>query len=257
MLDKATMLAVIGSALAFGCSAQDAGEADETQKIADNLVQAGFRAADILVSDGDLYVGRDAHVTLQASREMLETSGGTAEHYRTTNLVCGKTRICINPTASFNSYSQLSQGLDLAIGNYNALPLAFRFQRGPSSLCDANITITTTTGTGATSGYPSGCNPYGFIYIGTGYQGYSADANEHAITHEIGHAIGIRHTDYFNQANSCGTVTNEGAGGVGAILIPGTPNTWVPNSIFNACFNPATTTGEFTSSDIAALNYLY
>jgi hypothetical protein len=203
-----------------------------------------------------VYAGRDAHVTLQASREMLETGGGTAEQYRTTNLMCGKTKVCINPTASFNSYSQLSQGLNLAIGNYNALPLSFDFARGPTTGCSANITITTTSGTLASSGFPSGCNPYGMIQIGTGYQAYSLDANEHIISHELGHTIGIRHTDYSTHS-SCGGGAGEGASGVGAILIPGTPTGSVPGSIFNACFDPATTTGEFTSSDIVALNYLY
>jgi Dual-action HEIGH metallo-peptidase len=253
MLDKVTMFAVIGSAFAFGCGVRGA---DETQETIDNLVEAGFRAEDILVAGGDVYAGRDAHVTLQASREMLETGGGMAEHYRTTNLMCGKTRICINPTASFNSYSQLSQGLDLAIVNYNALPLVFDFVRGPASGCNANITITTTSGTGGSSGYPSGCNPYGMINIGTGFQSYSLDANEHIITHEIGHAIGIRHTDFYSPL-SCGSAVPEGQAGVGAILIPGTPTGQVPGSIFNACFNPATTTGEFTTTDIAALNSLY
>ena len=253
MIDKALLCTVIGSGFSFGCAGQDA---DETQEITDNLVQAGFRADDVMVSAGQLYVGRDAHVTLQASREMLETGGGTAEHYRTTNVVCGKTRICINPTASFTSYARLSQGLDLAIVNYNALPLVFDFVRGPASGCDANITITTTSGTGASSGFPSGCNPYGLIYIGTGYQSYSVDANEHIITHELGHALGIRHTDYYS-LTSCGGGVPEGQAGVGAILIPGTPTGAVPGSIFNACFNPATTTGEFTSSDITALNSLY
>jgi hypothetical protein len=160
MLDKVTMFAMIGSAFVFGC---DTREADETQEVIDNLVEAGFRAEDILVAGGDVYAGRDAHVTLAASREMLEPGEGTAEHYRTTNLMCGKTRICINPTASFNSYSQLSAGLDQAIINYNVLPLVFDFVRGPASGCNANITITTTSGTGANSGFPSGCNPYGMI----------------------------------------------------------------------------------------------
>jgi hypothetical protein len=253
MFDKASLFAAIGSVLVFGCGAQ---QADEPQEIIDNLVEAGFRADDILVSDGHVYAGRDAHVTLEASREMLETGDGTAEHYRTTNLVCGKTRICINPTASFNSYSRLSQGLDLAIGNYNALPLVFDFVRGPATGCNANITITTTSGTSATSGFPSGCNPYGFIYIGTGYQSYSVDANEHVITHELGHAIGLRHNDFFYVAHSCGA-GSEGTAGVGAILIPGTPNGGVPGSVFNTCFSPSTATGELAASDITALNTLY
>ena len=255
MITRATVLAVSCSALAFGCSAGD--PADETQEIVENLVQAGFPADDIMVVDGAVYVGRDAHVTLEASREMLETGDSRAEQYRTTNLVSGKTKICINPTSSFNSYSKLSAGLDLAIANYNALPLVFDFARGPTTGCSANIAAKTMSGTGGSAGFPSGGNPYGTINIGTGLQSYSNDVNEHVISHELGHTIGFRHSDYYNRSISCGSGGNEGSAGVGAILIPGTPSTAVVGgSIMNSCFR-STETGEFTSSDVTALNYLY
>jgi hypothetical protein len=82
--------------------------------------------------------------------------------------------------------------------------------------------------------------------------------NEHVISHELGHCIGFRHSDYYNRAISCGgSASNEGTAGVGANLIPGTPSTAVVGgSIMNACFR-STETGEWTSSDVTALNYLY
>ena len=139
MFTRATVFAMSSMALAFGCGADQLDSAEATQEIIDNLVQAGFPDNDIMVVDGAVYVGRDAHVTLEASREMLETGDASAEQYRTTNLVSGKTKICINPTSSFNSYSRLSAGLDAAIANYNALPLVFDMARGPTTGCSANI----------------------------------------------------------------------------------------------------------------------
>jgi hypothetical protein len=202
-------------------------------------------------------VGRDAHVTLEASREMLQPGKTSAEQYRTTNLVSGKTKICVNPTSTFNSYTKLSQGLDQAIANYNALPLSFKFARGPTTGCSANITAATTSGAGGSAGFPSGGNPYGTINIGTGTTSYSLDVNEHVITHELGHTIGFRHSDYYNRSISCGTGGNEGSAGVGAIQISGTPSTaTVGGSIMNSCFR-TTENGEFTSSDATALNTLY
>lgn len=255
---KLSLFAVLCSALASGCGGDPTAVTGEQQEIISNLVQAGFPASDIMVIGDAVYVGRDAHVTLQASREMIATApGSTKEQYRTTNLVSGKTKICINPTAAFNSYSKLSAGLDLAIANYNALALVFDFARGPTSGCSANISAVTTSGVGGSSGFPSGGNPYGQINIGTGLQSYSTDVNEHVITHELGHTIGLRHSDYYNRSISCGTGGNEGSAGVGAILIPGTPSTaTVGGSVMNSCFR-STETGEFTASDKVALETIY
>lgn len=230
----------------------------EQEEIISNLIQVGFPSDDIQIFDDQVYVGNDAHVTLDASREMLVAGVEGEEQYRTNNLVGSSvTKICINPTASFNSYSRLSQGLDMAIANYNALGLRIYFARGPTSGCTANISARTMSGTGGSAGFPSGGRPYGTINIGTGLQSYNVNVSEHVITHEIGHTIGFRHSDYYNRSISCGTGGNEGSSGVGAIHIPGTPTTATPGgSVMNSCFS-SSSTGEWTSSDVTALNYLY
>jgi hypothetical protein len=256
MFKRAAVLVASCGALLSGCGTDPQ---IENQEIISNLVEAGFPEADIMVVDDVVYVGRDAHVTLEASREMLQHGTESAEQYRTTNLVgTGVTKICVNPTSTFNSYTRLSQGLDLAIANYNGQGLRITMARGPTTGCTANITATTMSGAGGSAGFPSGGLPYGTINIGTGLNTYSVDVNEHVITHELGHTIGFRHTDYYNRAISCGgAASNEGTAGVGAILIPGTPSTaTVGASIMNSCFR-STETGEWTSSDITALNYLY
>jgi hypothetical protein len=257
MITRATVLALSCGALAFGCSAEQSPE-EEQQEIIENLVQAGFPADDIMVDDGKVYVGRDAHVTLEASREMLEPVEAGAEQYRTSNLVSlSQRKICINPTSSFASYSKLSTGLNYAIANYNALPLVWDMARGPTTGCTSNISARTMSGVGGSAGFPSGGLPYSIINIGVGLQSYSVDVNEHVITHELGHTIGFRHSDYYNRSISCGSGGNEGSAGVGAIHIPGTPTTaTVGGSVMNSCFR-STETGEFKSSDVTALNYLY
>ena len=254
MLKKIAVLAVSCGAL-FGCGIDPQAEQEE---IVSNLIEAGFPANDIQIYDGEVYVGRDAHVELDSSREMLAGARGE-EQYRTTNLVgTSVTRICINPTSSFNSYSRLSAGLDLAIENYNSQGLRLTFVRGPATGCTASISARTTSGTGGSAGFPKGGKPYGTINIGVGLQNYSVDVSEHVITHELGHTIGFRHTDYFDRSISCGgAYANEGQSNVGAIHIPGTPTgATVGGSVMNSCFR-STESGEWSSSDVTALQYLY
>ncbi|WP_434348506.1 M57 family metalloprotease [Myxococcus virescens] len=255
MFKKASVVAMTCGAVMVGCGTEPT---VESQEIISNLIEAGFPADDILVVDGSVYVGRDAHVTLDASREMLQAPEGSAEQYRTTNLVgTGVTKICVNPTAEFNTYTNLSRGLDQAIINYNERGLRITFARGPASGCTATITAQAVSGSGAQAGFPSGGLPYGKILIGTGFNSYSVEVNEHVITHELGHAIGFRHSDYYNRNISCGDGGNEGEAGVGAIHIPNTPNTaTVGGSLMNSC-GLTPDIGEWTASDITALNYLY
>jgi hypothetical protein len=255
MFKKAAVLVVSCGALLTGCGPDAQTENDQ---IIANLIEAGFPRADIQVFEGRVYVGNDAEVSLEASEEMLQTEG-SKEQYRTTNLVDNTvSTICVVPTATFNSYSRLSSGLDSAIAAYNALGLRINFVRGSAGNCTATISAKTTSGVGGSSGFPKGGNPYGTINIGTGLQSYSNGVNAHVIMHEIGHTIGFRHSDYYDRSISCGgAASNEGSAGVGAILIPGTPaDAKLGGSVMNSCFR-SSESGSWSSSDKVALGYLY
>jgi len=262
MFKKAVVLALGCGALTVACGTErDA--ASERQEIIDNLVQAGFPRGDVQVYDGRVYTGLDAEVSLEASREMLVSDSTTQEQYRTTNLVgTSVTNICVNGSA-FNTNAKFNDALNRAITNYNNLPLRWNMTRtnGGTAGCSATITARFLQGvTGGSSGFPSGGLPYNTINIGTGLNSstFSVDTVEHVITHELGHTVGFRHSDYFNRSISCGgSPTNEGQAGVGAILIPGTPSgSTVGGSIMNSCFRQSET-GEFTSTDVTALNTVY
>jgi hypothetical protein len=248
-----------GIALAIGCGLLAPGcaeQPDETREIIDNLIQAGFPADDIIIAGGIVYVGRDAEVSLAASREMLQTGDSRKEQYRTTNLVdISLAKICINGSTFTGVFST---ALDLAIQNYQEQPLTFAMARTPSTGCSFTINAVIQPGlVGGVSGFPSGGLPFGTINIGDGLSTFSVDTIEHVITHEIGHTIGFRHSDFFNRSISCGTGGNEGDAGVGAILIPGTPSgATVGGSIMNSCFRTVET-GEFTDSDLVALRAMY
>jgi hypothetical protein len=238
---------------ALGCAAQP----DDAQQIIDNLVQAGFPRNDIMVVGGVVYVGRDAEVSLAASREMLRTGKTTKEQYRTTNLISTSlAKICVDGSTFTGVFST---ALDLAIQNYDEQPLTFAMARTPSTGCSFTINAVLVPNlVGGSSGFPSGGLPFGTINIGGGLATFSVDTIEHVITHEIGHTIGFRHSDFFDRSISCGgTPVNEGDAGVGATLVPGTPNgAVVGGSIMNSCFRTVET-GEFTSTDLTALGALY
>ncbi len=251
MLGRGIVVAMI-AAWVSGCAAHQ----DDTQETIDNLVQAGFRADDIQVVGGVVYVGRDAEVSLAASREMLQAGDSSQEQYRTTNLInTSLSKICIDAPGFTGVFST---ALDLAIQNYEEQPLTFAMARTPSSGCSFTIDAVIQPGlVGGSAGFPSGGLPFGTITIGGGLSTFSVDTIEHVITHEIGHTIGFRHSDFFNRSISCGSGGNEGDAGVGAIHIPGTPTgATVGGSVMNSCFRTSET-GELTASDVTALTALY
>ncbi len=258
MSKRVLALAVLCGASMFGCAEEPRDPAAVNQEIIQNLVQAGFPENDIMVVDDVVYVGRDGEVSLAASREMLEVDHSISdEQYRTTNLVSRTLAvICVNGSTFTGKFSD---ALNRAVTNYNNLGLAFSMRRtsGSTSGCGATITARISGPTGGSSGFPSGGRPFNVINIGSGMNSFSVDTVEHVITHELGHCVGMRHSDYFNRSISCGSGGNEGSGGVGAILIPGTPSgATVGGSIMNSCFR-SSETGEFTGSDVTALTTLY
>ena len=112
---------------------------------------------------------------------------------------------------------------------------------------------------GGTSGFPVGGDPYSNVNVSGATAAFGLDVVEWVFTHELGHSIGFRHTDFFDKSISCGGLfNNEGDAGVGAIHIPGTPATTGVdmNSIMLSCFN-GSETGEFSTIDIVALGTVY
>ncbi|MEP6712637.1 MAG: M57 family metalloprotease [Ferruginibacter sp.] len=229
----------------------------------------GFGTSNVQKTDAGYLVEGDIELTdelLNSTPSQTLLRIAENEQYRTTNLVTNLPRVIKVKVTGLGT--AFISGTDLAISRYNALGLKMTFQRITSGTANINIKGFNQGPSGGyitlgSSGFPtSSGNPYSTVKMNTNSQAYGSNPDVNyvgsVIQHEIGHCIGMRHTDYYNRAISCGgAVSNEGASNVGAILIPGTPSTATnaAGSWMLACSNGGNRT--FNSNDIVGLNYLY
>ena len=201
---------------------------------------------------GDIELSKSELQTLQGLDESL------LKQYRTNNLVSIRTINVVGYTGGGNALtSKMRTALRWAVDNYNGLNTNKTFNLRFAASTDGDIIVyrqPNNNGAGGRAGFPSGGRPYKWVQIYNGMEGYDTNTNEHVITHEMGHAMGLRHTDYFSR-ESC-RQSGESANPDGAVFIPGTPRGFDPNSVMLSCFS-AGEDGEFGRYDRVALEFLY
>lgn len=224
---------------------------DVTERI--DFVLPDGTSEDKLLVDGCIVMSEEELRDIIANPEEFN------RQYRTNNLVNPQTITVIGYTGStYALTTKMRTALSWAVNNYNALNTGLNFTLSYSSSTSADIVVYRNpynSGAGGVAGFPSGGQPYKWVQLYSGMDAYDTNVNEHVITHEIGHCLGLRHTDYFSRA-SCGQNSNEGSAGVGAVHVPGTPTGIDWNSVMLACFSN-NEDGEFGFYDRVALEYLY
>ena len=262
-----SLLALAGATLSLSsCSKKEEAVAAPSAVSQDAMAQIkalGFSTEGVKIVDGGYVVEGDMLLTpeLLASAPGYSTLRvGDEEQYRTTNLVGSLPRVL---TVSIGSSfpSAYVTAVDEAIRRYNAAGLRITMRRITSGTADLPVKYSSNLGAGVlgqSGGFPSGGNPApGFTLVPNVINSSNTNYIATIMAHEMGHCIGMRHTDYYNRAYSCGgSASNEGASTVGAILIPGTPSSAEPNSWMLACVGNGVNR-PFTANDLTALNYIY
>lgn len=250
-------------------------DAAELEEVAAELRALGFNTDDLFASnlqgkdgfvvEGDIFLTREQITAMSPAISVDNGNTVDTEHYRTTNVVSTPRTINVYMDSEFRAPAQAA--FDEALARYNALNLDLTFVRANSPGADIDI-LAERLGRvpgggiilGQSAGFPDANGDPATPVILNSRVYNPRRGNPPAdivtvITHEIGHAIGFRHTDYFDRSFSCGSGGNEGAGSIGAVYIPGTPAGPENGSWMLACSNG--TDRPFTSGDQTALTTLY
>jgi Dual-action HEIGH metallo-peptidase len=252
------------SILVYSCkkqSKQDQQPEQISAQVLDKIAALGFSKSNVQIHEegylveGDIVLTENDLNTTPDSKLLRIAETG---QYRTSNLV-GSLPRTITVRVSTSLPSSYVTATNEAIRRYNAEGLRISFSRVTSGGQIVLSRAPSGAGYLASSGFPSGGNPYPSVRVNSAFLGSNPGTNYLAtiLAHEIGHCIGFRHTDFMNRAYSCGgSPVNEGASNVGAILIPGTPSGPDAGSFMLACIGSGQNR-PFNANDRTALNFLY
>ncbi|MEM7156019.1 MAG: M57 family metalloprotease [Myxococcota bacterium] len=231
----------------------------ELEEIVENLLGAGYSMHDMAVVGERVVVQGDIVMGLEASRAL---DGPRFRHYRAENLVrlSDDATICIVTWQIATGFPKLRATLDTALLRWNALSLRYRFVATDTPTpqrCDAEILVELEEFTDeAYATWPDANGlPGPVIVIGTRNEDFDADneaLREFTVAtymHEIGHAMGLRHTDWKERS--------EARCPIGAHHIPGTPTEGTAPSVMNSQISETHPTSHWTEDDRTAIAELY
>lgn len=230
---------------------------DIDDPVVQHILSLGFAAEDIVENNDVFIVEND--IVFPKSMNLLP-NGVKPEHYRSANIVSPSYRnISVyidlnsfdlnsedNYQGAINIKPILATSLNQAINAYNSLNTSVQFSVAPYPF-GADITIRKVQaywqgGACGAAGFPSiAGKPYSQIEIFPLSVNGTVSKLTETIVHELGHCIGIRHTDIHNDP--------------AASLIPGTPS-FDSGSVMNS-YGCGNSWNGFSAGDIDAIECLY
>ncbi|MBC9915276.1 M57 family metalloprotease [Chitinophaga varians] len=269
---KKQMLAVI-ACLAAGimiasCSKNDKQQQVQPDPVSDEILAQinayGLSTDNVRKTPDGYLVEGDILLTADQLKEGVNSTAlrvGQVEQYRSSRLVTGLPRTITVKIVGLSA--AFVAGVDTAIRRYNSLGLRITFQRITSG--NAGITIegfnqAPVNGyvSFASSGFPTSAgDPCPTIRLNYNAAAFGINPNVlfagSMIQHEMGHCLGMHHTDYMDRSFSCGGARVRED--ITPQWIPGTPMGPDPDSWMLACSNGGNR--PFNANDIIALRYLY
>jgi len=221
---------------------------------------AGLQPSGATRLNGKYLIEGDILLTADELQSLSSDNGpnlivANTEQYRTTKLV---KRLPRTIRIGYNGTRQsLFNATANAVARYNARGLLLTIQQRTSGIVDIIINDVSGQPYIASSGFPSGGDPYSTILFNVAFANWAGNTLTTILTHEIGHCIGFRHTDYMDRSFSCGGPFDpERVAPYGAIHIDGTPVGPDPNSWMLACIDNHINR-PFNANDRIALNFIY
>jgi hypothetical protein len=233
------------------CGDRGSPSGPQADPLVDRLIEMGFQR-DQIVDRGDYFmVQGDIRITKAELRAMPapkpRTPGGpTYQRYNTT-VASNRRTIHVDLSAVAAEDASWATATRAAMTNWSGVSGAgITYVEGTP----ADVTVTMYTGAGdctaASSSFPTSGAPGPTLVINRSYSGsYSQAQRNWIMTHELGHTVGLTHTDQTFGTLIPGTNTSD----AGSVMNSG--------STYGGCPPVAPGWSAFSSGDATALRWLY